>query len=150
MEKSELLALEELSQLSPTELRTESPELFSQLETMAASQLKVSLGAQLAGSSQELRTHIEDLDLSDVVGSDRDVRHALIDSLETRDLPQAAVQEAQERLGELEHSSLLPNPLPPDVPLKDLPLVQPKLQQAKTYLLGEAIGLDDTKVEAVL
>ncbi len=39
MDKSELLALEQLSQLSTEELRVENPELFSEVEATAISQL---------------------------------------------------------------------------------------------------------------
>ncbi len=150
MDKSELLALEQLSQLSTEELRVENPELFSEVEATAISQLEASLDAQFSDAPQELREHMETLDLSSVTGEGQDVAQALLDSLQTADLSPELVEEARRRILALQGANILVDPLDPSVPLKDLPLVRGELQQARMYLLGGIVGLDEAKVETML
>ena len=150
MNKKELLLLEKYSRLSPEELKTESPELFSLLEGKANSRLKESLSARFRDSSEELRQHIEQLELRIEKGKEVDIKALLVESLKSKGVSEEVRQEAAEKIKELEPSAKLEDVLRPDVPLENNPLFQLELQQAKLYRLGNVVELNGPKVGALL
>src|SRR5689334_9951231 len=124
MNKAQLLALDENSSATLNELRQSQPEVFNQIQAKLAKLRKDAVLASFAGSSKELRDHLNEADLSLAQHPGRDLKETIVAALKSRRIEPKIAQEAAERIQELERSNQLTDPANLNLPIKDHPLLQ--------------------------
>lgn len=66
MDRPVLIDLHHLEDSSPNKLRTTNPALFKEIEVRIAVERKATVLAAFAGSSKELRDHLDKLDFAQI------------------------------------------------------------------------------------
>lgn len=93
--------------------------------------------AWFAGSSKELRDHLQQVDFSFAEHPDRSLKETIFEALKARRVEAKVNQEAVERVLELERSNLLVDPADVDRPIREHPLFQRDLQHVAIFKLAD-------------
>jgi hypothetical protein len=142
---SDLAELARLSQLTPQQLKSDHPAVFTNIARAAGQHAANALAAQLPDASEEAQDAIRSAPVD--VSAHADVKTAVQAALSASDAPAAANEEAASRIASLPESSVPPNPLAMDVPVHDQPLLAPQLEAAKLRVLAQSAGLGGGKAE---
>lgn len=150
MNKTELIELKKASKLTPKELMDKNPDLYSQVNEIAASQLKTSLDEHLESSPDELKEHMETFDLGQLVEVGKELKNIVLEAIDAVDLSPEDDKKERYRVSQLETPAVQAGQIDMNVPLENQPVFQEELQKANFYFIGDIIKLPDEKVDAVM
>ena len=150
LNKTQLLALDQLTEITLKDLRTVDQELYQQVQAKAAVERKATIMANFATSSQALRDHLQTIDFSLADQPDRSIKQVIFDALESQQVTAEVAEEAVDKILELERSGILNDPAQVDLSIGNHPLFQQELQQAAVFKLAEVVNLPDAKTEQVI
>ena len=150
LNKTQLLALDQLTGITLKDLRTVDQELYQQVQAKAAVERKATIMANFATSSQALRDHLQTIDFSLADKPDRPIKQVIFDALDSQQVTAEVAEEAVDKILELERSGILNDPAQVDLSIGNHPLFQQELQQAAVFNLAEVVNLPDAKTEQVI
>src|SRR5262249_22764252 len=138
--------LEKVAQSTPGQIKTQSPELFAQLQTAAADDLTATVASHVEGGSPQLKEAMGRVRISPAVAREGfDLRQNVLESLRRQNVPPAVIEEAQSRLGTLSAPAHPDDVLQSAVPVAANPLFRADLAEARLQRLGAIVDLPEAK-----
>jgi hypothetical protein len=135
----------------PEELAARAPGVLEAIQALRAGALRRSVEAALEAEAPEVRARVELVELPPTgAGEGGGIRAAVVEALRSGGLPEPALRSAIQRLEQAEAAAALDEPLDPLLPLDRQPLLAEQLRMAEIAVLGQAAGLADDTVAAVI
>ena len=151
MDVARLRELHTVAGVLPGELAARAPEVLGEVEALRASALRRSVEAFLESEAPEVRARIDLLEIpSEGAGETGRIRAAVEEVLAGGGLPEAVLRSAISRLDQPAAAAALAEPLDPTLPLDRQPLLAEQLRMAEIAVVGQAAGLADDTVAAVV
>ena len=148
--KDWLLALYKYSNLTLTELRTQSRELYNHLQGVITDARKAAVLSYFANNSQALREQLQQIDYSPGDRPERSLGQLTLDALTAQQAKPEVSKEASDRIAELEQAGLFTDPARINLTISEHPLFQQDLQHALIYVLANVAKLADAKTEKLI
>src|SRR5260370_4940924 len=99
MDRTQLLALDKMAQLTPAEIKTQSPELFAALQTTAAETVTTTVASHFEASSPQLKQLIKNVKIAPTVAREGfDLKQNVLESLRNQNAAPQVMEEAQKQL----------------------------------------------------
>lgn len=141
MRSKELLSIYEISRWTPDEIERSNPSLFASLKSVEADRLKASVASHFAGSSEQLRKQLANLDYTKWRPDSQRLSEWLRDSMKAQGASDSVLSEGAARAAELDRRNLSFESLTSDRPIADQPLLRQDLRRAEVLLLGRVARL---------
>ncbi len=150
LDRDAVLALHDVSGLTPAELKSRNAELFEQLQDKALAALRQTLNRHFETASDALRQHVGALDLRPLTSQDEPIKAFLRSSLSGNAELDTVRREGLVRIEELQAPATLAGLFQPDIAIERNLLFEPELRKASTYRLCGLAGLDEQTVEHLI